>query len=107
MLYKSKLDSSKLTMTAYSFFAPAPEYTHFAHILDFDVLRLGKKVIENNPKAGSFEFGVVVITEVGKERANNLELKELKIKLLWIRIEVSDLAVANRIIQRRSTKWKT
>lgn len=49
-----------------------------AHILDFDVLRLGKKVIENNPKAGSFEFGVVVITEVGKERGNNLELQEKK-----------------------------
>ncbi len=49
-----------------------------AHILDFDVLRLGKKVIENNPKNGSFEFGVVVISEVGKERGNNLELKEIK-----------------------------
>lgn len=49
-----------------------------SHILDFDILRLGKKVMENNPKAGSFEFGVVVITEVGKERGNNLELKELK-----------------------------
>ena len=49
-----------------------------AHILDFDVLRLGKKVIENNPKAGSFEFGVVAITEIGKERGNNLELKEVK-----------------------------
>lgn len=49
-----------------------------AHILDFDVLRLGKKVIENNPKTGSFEFGVVAITEVGKERGNNLELREIK-----------------------------
>ena len=49
-----------------------------AHILDFDVLRLGKKVIENNPKAGSFEFGVVAITEIGKERGNNLELKEVR-----------------------------
>ncbi|MBQ8308247.1 MAG: hypothetical protein IJX96_00260 [Clostridia bacterium] len=28
-----------------------PENSRFAHILDFDVLRLGKKVIENNPKA--------------------------------------------------------
>ncbi len=65
-------------MRAYSFFTPAVEYTRFAHILDFDVLRLGRKVIANNPRAGSFEFGVVVITEVGKERANNLELKELK-----------------------------
>ena len=49
-----------------------------AHILDFDVLRLGRKVLENNPKAGSFEFGVVAITEIGKERGNNLELKEVK-----------------------------
>lgn len=49
-----------------------------AHILDFDILRLGKKVIENNPNAGSFEFGVVAISEVGKERGNNLELKEVK-----------------------------
>ena len=49
-----------------------------AHILDFDVLRLGKKVLENNPQAGSFEFGVVAITEIGKERGNNLELKEVK-----------------------------
>lgn len=49
-----------------------------AHILDFDVLRLGKKVMENNPRAGSFEYGVVCISEVGKERGNNLELKEVK-----------------------------
>lgn len=52
--------------------------SQYAHILDFDVLRLGKKVVENNEKAGSFEFGVVAITEVGKERGNNLELKEVK-----------------------------
>lgn len=49
-----------------------------AHILDFDALRLGRKVLENNPNAGSFEFGVVAITEIGKERGNNLELKEVK-----------------------------
>ena len=49
-----------------------------AHILDFDVLRLGRKVLENNPRAGSFEFGVVAITEIGKERGNNLELKDVK-----------------------------
>ena len=54
-----------------------PQSRH-AHILDFDVLRLGRKVLENNPKAGSFEFGVVGITEIGKERGNNLELKDVK-----------------------------
>ena len=44
----------------------------------FLVLRLGRKVLGNNPRAGSFEFGVVAITEIGKERGNNLELKEVK-----------------------------
>lgn len=54
------------------------QQSRHSHILDFDVLRLGKKVIENNPRAGSFEFGVVAITEIGKERGNNLELREVK-----------------------------
>ena len=51
-----------------------------AHILDFDVLRLGKKMIADNPNIGSFEFGVVTISEIGKERGNNLELQEKKKK---------------------------
>ena len=59
-----------------------PSYTkqnsRYAHILDFDTLRLGKQVIENNINSGSFEFGVVNISEVGKERGNTLELKEVK-----------------------------
>ena len=73
-------DMGNFPIWSFSFFPkkPRPEYSRFAHILDFDVLRLGKKVIANNPKAGSFEFGVVVITEIGKERANMLELKEMK-----------------------------
>ncbi len=54
------------------------ENSRHSHILDFDVLRLGRKVIENNMNNGSFEFGVVVITEIGKERGNSLELKEVK-----------------------------
>ena len=53
-------------------------FSRHAHIIDFDALRLGKKVIEHNPNADFFEFGVVVITEVGKERKNALELKEIK-----------------------------
>ncbi len=50
----------------------------FSHILDFDLLRLGKKMIKDNPLAGSFEFGVVVITEIGKERGNTVTLQEVK-----------------------------
>lgn len=53
-------------------------FSRHAHIIDFDALRLGKKVIENNPLADSFEFGVILITEVGKERKNTLELREIK-----------------------------
>ena len=49
-----------------------------AHILDFDSVRLGKKVLENNKNSNNFEFGVVLITEVGKERGNTIELSEKK-----------------------------
>ena len=55
-------------------------FSRHAHILDFDSLRLGRKVIEGNRNADNFEFGVVVITEVGKERGNSLELSEKKKK---------------------------
>ena len=73
------IDAGNFPMWATDFF---PEITveggRHAHILDFDVLRLGKKVLENNPNAGSFEFGVIVISEVGKERGNVLDHKEIK-----------------------------
>lgn len=55
-------------------------YSRHSHILDFDCLRLGKRVVENNPLANSFEFGVVLMTEIGKERGNALELAEKKKK---------------------------
>ena len=50
----------------------------YSHILDFDAFRLGKKVKKNNPHSGSFEFGVVAITEVGKERGNRFDTDGLK-----------------------------
>ncbi len=53
-------------------------YSRHAHILDFDTLRLGRRVVAENKKANSFEFGVLNITEIGKERGNNLELQEKK-----------------------------
>ncbi len=53
-------------------------YSRHSKILDFDMLRLGKKLIEKNPNADGFEFGVILITEVGKERGNTLELQEKK-----------------------------
>lgn len=53
-------------------------YSRHAHIMDFDMLRLGKKVIDYNDKADCFEFGVINITEIGKERGNAIELREIK-----------------------------
>ena len=72
------IDGGNFPVWNTDFFSKTPRPSRHAHILDFDILRLGKKVLENNPNAGSFEFGVVAITEVGKERGNNLELKEVK-----------------------------
>ena len=74
------LSDGNFPLWALDFFSDVKRRSRHSHILDFDVLRLGKKVLENNPKAGSFEFGVVAITEIGKERGNNLELKEVKKK---------------------------
>ena len=72
------LDNGNLPLWLMDFFSDNVRKGRYSHVLDFDVLRLGKKVLENNPRAGSFEAGVVAITEIGKERGNNLELKEVK-----------------------------
>ena len=53
-------------------------FSRHSHILDFDSLRLGRRIVEQNKYADSFEFGVLNITEIGKERGNNLELQEKK-----------------------------
>lgn len=72
-------DSGNLPLWLTDFFMPRDvNNSRHSHILDFDVLRLGRKVVENNPNIGSFEFGVVTISEIGKERGNNLELREVK-----------------------------
>ena len=52
-------------------------FSRHAHILDFDTLRLGKRVLDNNDNADSFEFGVVLVTEIGKERGNSKENKDI------------------------------
>lgn len=72
------VDEGNFPMWYSNFFPETLTEGRHAKILDFDTLRLGKKLVEDNPNIGSFEFGVVVISEVGKERGNNLELKEVK-----------------------------
>ena len=53
-------------------------YSRHSHIVDFDALRLGKRLVEENPFKDSFEFGVLNLTEIGKERKNMLELQGMK-----------------------------
>ena len=55
-------------------------YSRHAHIIDFDMLRLGKRMLEENPNRNAFGFGVYLISEIDKERKNALELQETKIK---------------------------
>ena len=65
------------------FFRRDPElmdsYSRHSHIIDFDMLRLGKRMLKENPNRNAFGFGIYVISEIDKERKNALELKETKI----------------------------
>ena len=78
-------DLGNMPLRDNDFFKRSPErqeaYSRHAHIIDFDMLRLGKKMLEDNPKARRLSFGVYVITEIDKERKNMNELKETKIKV--------------------------
>lgn len=47
----------------------------YSHILDQDVLRMGKLVDIENPYSGSFSFGIYTNTEWGKGRGNQLTLQ--------------------------------
>lgn len=48
-------------------------YSRHCHIIDFNALRLGFKLGEDRTFSDSFEFGVILITEIGKERGNKVE----------------------------------
>lgn len=50
----------------------------FSHILDQDIMRLGRKIMEQNPFAGSFGFGVYLHSEWGKSRGNKIALEGIK-----------------------------
>lgn len=54
-------------------------YSRHAHILDFDMLRLGKQMLQDNPNRNALGFGVYIVSEIDKERKNTPELKDKKI----------------------------
>lgn len=53
-------------------------FSRHSHIIDFDMLRLGKKVVQDNPLSDSVEFGIYTITEFDKERGNQLTNQSFK-----------------------------
>lgn len=53
-------------------------YSRHSHILDFDMLRLGKIMLENNPNRNAFGFGIYDISEIDKECGNAQTLQEVK-----------------------------
>ena len=56
------------------------EYSKYSHNFRFDAHRLGRKMDENSPYIGGFEFGVGIVPEIDKEYKNNLQLQEVKSK---------------------------
>ncbi len=71
-------DLGNMPLRNNDFFERDPElmnaYSRQCHIINFDMLRLGKRM----QKEFKLSFGVYVITEVDKERKNSLELTETK-----------------------------
>ena len=53
-------------------------FSRHCKILDFDMLRLGRIMLVNNPNRNAYGFGVYGITELDKERKNTPELKDVK-----------------------------
>lgn len=56
------------------------ENSIMAHILNQDMLRLGKQMDPDDPYVHAFEFGLVGMTEVGKERGNQHDMEGVERK---------------------------
>ena len=56
----------------------AKEKSRYAHVLDQDVLRIGKRIDEDNRFKGTFGYGIYVNTEWGKSRGNKLTTDDVK-----------------------------
>ena len=58
---------------------PSPlNKSRLSHILDYDTMRLGRRVDPGGKYRNALEFGVVGMTELGKERGNQYDQKGLQ-----------------------------
>lgn len=78
-----KNDIGNLPLWDTDFFRRHPDLkeSRYAHILDFDTLKLGRKIVADNVDSDCFEFGVISITEIGKERGNQTDQARIKEEL--------------------------
>lgn len=60
------------------FFKPDKSKSKYCHILDQDIMRLGKLVDPENKQAGSFGYGIYNNTEWGKSRLNQVNSEGIK-----------------------------
>lgn len=62
------------------FFRRKPEYqslySRYCHIIDYDMLRLGERMLKDNPNKNALGFGVYIVSEIDKERKNELEIRK-------------------------------
>ena len=76
------MDMGNFPVWNHDFFRKDPRLmeanSRYAHILDWDMLRLGRVMLERNPNRFAFGFGVYVMTELNQERKNGLVLKDVK-----------------------------
>lgn len=75
-------DSGNLPVWDVDFFRrpsrKSAELSRFSHILDFNMLRPGVKLGENDPYQNLVEFGIFVFSEAGKDRGNQNDYRQLK-----------------------------
>ena len=76
------IDNGYLPLYDDDFFRRKPEYipleSKYSHILDFDMLRLGERMLKDNPNRNALGFGVYIVSEIDKERKNELEVRKSK-----------------------------
>ena len=71
------IDYGNFPQWTVDFFRSTPresaERSLYAHVLDFDMVRLGKLMVENNIYRNAAEFGIFIFSEAGKDRGNQFD----------------------------------
>ena len=93
------IDNDVLSRSAEEF----DDRTAFCKILDWDILRYGNHMDENNKFIGSYEFGINVYSENDKERGNKLTNSHMKASDEEVNPLNDKLAIGMKTIGHAST----